>query len=91
MRKQVRPELHDPCDASLNSKPTGDLYQQAANLFKIDKLFKEAGDAFVKEAECREKAGEKDEAANAYWNAAKSYKQQFPESEHRWAAPLNPS
>ncbi|KAG8892834.1 vesicular-fusion protein S17 [Tulasnella sp. 403] len=57
----------------------GDLYQQAANQFKLDKLWRESGDAFMKEAECREKAGEKDEAANAYWNAAKSYKKGFPE------------
>ncbi|QRV91447.1 Vesicular-fusion protein Sec17 [Ceratobasidium sp. AG-Ba] len=57
----------------------GDLYQQAANSFKIDKLWKEAGDAFTKEAECREKAGEKDDAANAYWNAAKAYKRGFPD------------
>jgi len=57
----------------------GDLYQQAANSFKIDKLWKEAGDAFMKEAECRAKAGEQDEAANAYWNAAKAYKRGFPD------------
>jgi len=57
----------------------GDLYQEAANLFKLDKFFKESGDAFMREADCREKGGEKDEAANALWNAAKSYKQGYPE------------
>ncbi|KAF8585554.1 vesicular-fusion protein SEC17 [Ramaria rubella] len=57
----------------------GDLYQQAANQFKIDKQFKEAGQAFSKEAECREKANESNEAANAWWNAAKAYKQGYPE------------
>lgn len=57
----------------------GDLYQQAANSFKIDKLFKEAGDAFAREAECREKGGEQSDAANAWWNAAKSYKMGFPD------------
>lgn len=57
----------------------GDLYQQAANSFKIDKLWKEAGDAFMREAECRDQAGEKDDAANAYWNAAKAYKRGFPD------------
>lgn len=49
-------------------------------MFKLDKLFKESGDAFMKEAECREKGGEKDDAANAYWNAAKSFKKGFPDS-----------
>ena len=67
--------------SSSNTKfeEAGDLYQQAANSFKIDKLWKEAGDAFMKEAECRAKAGEKDDAANAYWNAAKAYKKGFPD------------
>ena len=57
----------------------GDIYQQAANQFKIDKQFKDSGDAFAKEAECREKSGETNEAANAWWNAAKSYKQGHPD------------
>ncbi len=57
----------------------GDLYQQAANAFKLDKLFREAGDSFAKEAECREKCNETNEAANAWWNAAKSYKQGYPD------------
>lgn len=59
----------------------GDLYQQAANSFKIDKLFKEAGDAFAREAECREKGGETSDAANAWWNASKAYKMGFPDRE----------
>lgn len=57
----------------------GDLYQQAANSFKIDKQFREAGDCFAREAECREKGGENNEAANAWWNAAKAYKRGFPD------------
>ncbi|EPQ60683.1 vesicular-fusion protein SEC17 [Gloeophyllum trabeum ATCC 11539] len=57
----------------------GDLYQQAANAFKIDKLFKEAGDAHAREAECRENCKEGNEAANAWWNAAKAYKRVNPE------------
>jgi len=55
------------------------LYQQAANSFKLEKLFKEAGDAFAREAECREKCKEQNEAANAWWNAAKAYKRGFPD------------
>jgi alpha-soluble NSF attachment protein len=42
-------------------------------------LFKEAGDAFSREAECREKCNETNEAANAWWNAAKAYKRGFPD------------
>ncbi|OCH96094.1 vesicular-fusion protein SEC17 [Obba rivulosa] len=57
----------------------GDLYQQAANAFKIDKLFREAGDAHAREAECREKSNESNEAANAWWNAAKAYKRGHPD------------
>lgn len=59
----------------------GDLYQQAANAFKIDKLFREAGDAHAREAECREKSQESNEAAQAWWNAAKAYKRGFPDRE----------
>lgn len=59
----------------------GDLYQQAANMFKLDKQFKEAGDAYAREAECREKCNESLDAANAWWNAAKAYKKGFPDRE----------
>ncbi|KAG6890367.1 vesicular-fusion protein S17 [Termitomyces sp. T32_za158] len=57
----------------------GDLYQQAANSYKLEKLFKEAGDAFAREAECREKCKEQNEASNAWWNAAKAYKRGYPD------------
>jgi len=57
----------------------GDLYQQAANSYKLEKLFKEAGDSFSREAECREMCKEANEAANAWWNAAKAYKRGFPD------------
>ncbi|KAH9937000.1 vesicular-fusion protein SEC17 [Fomitopsis serialis] len=67
--------------SSSNTKfeEAGDLYQQAANAFKIDKLFREAGDAHAREAECREKCSETNEAANAWWNAAKAYKRGHPD------------
>jgi len=64
--------------SSTKFEEAGDLYQQAANSFKLEKLFKDAGDAFAREAECREKCGEKNEAANAWWNAAKAYKRGYP-------------
>ena len=69
--------------SSNNSKweEAGDFYQQAANAFKIDKLFKEAGDAHAREAECRENCKEINEAANAWWNAAKAYKRRYPDCE----------
>ncbi|TDL28635.1 vesicular-fusion protein SEC17 [Rickenella mellea] len=53
----------------------GDLFQQAANAYKIDREFSKAGEAFAKEAECRENAKESNDAANAFWNAAKAFKQ----------------
>ena len=59
----------------------GDLYQQAANAFKMDKQFKEAGDCHAREAECREKCKEINDAANAWWNAAKAYKRGYPDCE----------
>jgi len=67
--------------SSSNTKfeEAGDLYQQAANAYKIDKLFKEAGDCFAREAECRENCKEQNEAANAWWNAAKAYKRGYPD------------
>lgn len=68
---------------SNNSKweEAGDLFQEAANAFKIDKLFKEAGDAHAREAECRENSKDTNEAANAWWNAAKAYKRGNPDCE----------
>ena len=65
--------------SSTKFEEAGDLYQQAANGFKLEKLFREAGDAFSKEAECREKCKETNDAANAWWNAAKAYKRGYPD------------
>lgn len=65
--------------SSTKFEEAGDLYQQAANSFKLEKLFREAGDAFSKEAECREQCKETNDAANAWWNAAKAYKRGFPD------------
>jgi len=65
--------------SSTKFEEAGDLYQQAANAFKLDKQFRDAGDAFAREAECREKCKEANEAANAWWNAAKAYKRGYPD------------
>ncbi len=69
--------------SSTKFEEAGDLYQQAANAFKIDKLFREAGDAHAREAECREKCQESNEAAQAWWNAAKAYKRGHPDCAYR--------
>ncbi len=68
--------------SSTKYEEAGDLYQQAANAFKMDKLFREAGDAHAREAECREKSQETNEAASAWWNAAKAYKRGFPDRKY---------
>ncbi|KAG8943773.1 vesicular-fusion protein S17 [Tulasnella sp. 424] len=65
----------------LESYRVGDLFKEAANNFKVERLFKESGDAYMREAECRVSGGERDDAANAYWNAAKAYKQGYPDRE----------
>ncbi|KAG8902842.1 vesicular-fusion protein S17 [Tulasnella sp. 417] len=65
--------------SSTKYEEAGDLFKEAANNFKLERLFKESGDAFLREADCREKGGEKDDAANAYWSAAKAYKQGYPD------------
>lgn len=56
-----------------------DLFVNAANQYKIDKLFKESGDCFCKAAEMAMKADEKDDAANDFWAASKAYKKGNPE------------
>ncbi|KAG8219770.1 soluble NSF attachment protein [Butyriboletus roseoflavus] len=65
--------------SSTKYEEAGDLYQHAANAFKLDKQFRDAGDAFAREAECREKCKEANEAANAWWNAAKAFKRGYPD------------
>lgn len=45
----------------------------------MDKLWKESGDCFGKAAEMALAGGEKDDAANDYWSASKSYKKTHPE------------
>ncbi|KAG8966501.1 vesicular-fusion protein S17 [Tulasnella sp. 425] len=91
MRKPVRDAFLttlDPNDGEptlialpLEFNRVGDLFKEAANNFKVERLFKESGDAYMREAECRVSGGERDDAANAYWNAAKAYKQGYPDRE----------
>ncbi|WAQ88881.1 hypothetical protein PtA15_10A302 [Puccinia triticina] len=56
-----------------------ELYISAANQFKVEKKWKDSGDAFCKAAECSLKLGEKDDAGNDFWSAAKSYNKSTPE------------
>ena len=60
-----------------------ELYNGAANAFKLDSRWKESGDAFCKAAEMSLKCNEKDDAANDFWNASKSYKKSHPERASR--------
>lgn len=54
----------------------GDLYIQAANVFRLRKNGKKAGECFEKAAEAQLKADSKDEAASTLVDAFKAYKQE---------------
>ncbi|WVQ74367.1 hypothetical protein IAR50_003967 [Cryptococcus sp. DSM 104548] len=58
----------------------GDLFAQAAVSFKIDNRWQESGQAYEREAACRLKLNENNDAMNAFHNAAKSYKKSNPEA-----------
>ncbi|KAG9296390.1 hypothetical protein G9A89_014982 [Geosiphon pyriformis] len=51
-----------------------ELYNKAANTFKLAKRWKEAGDAFIRAASMQIQLNERDEAATTYINASKCYK-----------------
>ncbi|TKR88003.1 hypothetical protein L596_012315 [Steinernema carpocapsae] len=58
-----------------------DLYVQAGNLFKICKLWKEAGDSFVQSAELHSKMGDaKHDTASNYAEAANCYRKVNPQA-----------
>ncbi|KAJ1814978.1 vesicular-fusion protein S17 [Coemansia sp. RSA 2598] len=57
----------------------GELYEQAANQFKIAKLMREAGDAMTSAAQMSLKVDERDDAAQRFVTASKSYKKNYPE------------
>ncbi|KAF2723986.1 TPR-like protein [Polychaeton citri CBS 116435] len=61
-----------------------DLYTQAANAFRLQKLSREAGQAFEKAAEIQSsKLSEPDDAANTLVEAFKAYKKDEPEEAAR--------
>ncbi|KAJ3288798.1 vesicular-fusion protein S17 [Rhizoclosmatium sp. JEL0117] len=55
-----------------------ELFQRAGNTFKLNKQWKESGDAYMSQSNTLLRMGEKDEAATAFMNAAKSYKKSNP-------------
>ncbi|CAL9734528.1 alpha-soluble NSF attachment protein [Monosporozyma servazzii] len=61
-------------DSSYKYEEAADLCIQAANLYKLRKELKAAGDAFVKAAQFQLKAGNDDDAGNVFVDAYKSYK-----------------
>ncbi|TPX34046.1 hypothetical protein SmJEL517_g03219 [Synchytrium microbalum] len=61
-----------------NLEEAADLYARAGNGFKLNKKWKEAGDAYMQQAATLIKMGESDEASGAFMNAAKAYKKEFP-------------
>lgn len=67
--------------SSSNSKyeEAHELYISAGNAYKMEKQWKESGDCFCKAGEMSLKGEEKDDAANDFWTASKSYKKTHPE------------
>jgi len=61
----------------------GDLYIQAANIYRLRKQGKKAGECFEKAAEAQLKIDSKDEAASSLVDAFKSYKLEDPASAAR--------
>lgn len=60
-----------------------DLYTQAANAFRMNKLGREAGQAFEKASEIQLKINEPDDAANTHVEAYKAYKRDDPSAAAR--------
>jgi alpha-soluble NSF attachment protein len=56
-----------------------ELYGRAANAYKLSKQPLECGTAYMKQADALMRLNEKDEASNAFLNAAKSLKKDAPE------------
>ncbi|KAF9346994.1 hypothetical protein BGX26_001479 [Mortierella sp. AD094] len=65
--------------SSAKYEEAADLYTQAGNIYKMAKRWKESGNSFIKAADMQLKMGEKDEAANTFINASKSFKKSSPQ------------
>ena len=66
---------------SMKFEEAADLCVQAANVYRLRKQLKNAGDAFVKAADYQIQAGSEDEAGNTFVEAYKSYKSSGQASE----------
>ncbi|KAL9253695.1 Alpha-soluble NSF attachment protein-like protein [Drosera capensis] len=55
-----------------------ELYEKAANSYKLGKLWDQAGAVYIKLADCHLKMDSKHEAASAYVDSANSYKKTSP-------------
>ena len=51
-----------------------ELYTKAGNAFKISKLWKEAGDAYMMAADCKNKTDSPSDSCNSYIEAGNSYR-----------------
>ena len=60
-----------------------EAYSRAGNTFKAAKLWREAGDAYVKAGETEIKSGEADGSARKFLNASTCYKKIDPERKFR--------
>ncbi|KAK9370108.1 soluble NSF attachment protein [Lipomyces kononenkoae] len=69
--------------SSSRYEEAGDIYVEAANAFRLEKDLNSAGKAFEKAAQMQLKSEAKDEAANTYIEAYKSYKKNDPEESAR--------
>ncbi len=56
-----------------------ELFKAAANKFRISNRFEEAGNAYMRAAETELKTGEKDYAANTFFEANKCFRMSRPE------------
>ncbi|KAK9075414.1 hypothetical protein SSX86_003737 [Deinandra increscens subsp. villosa] len=74
LEKQAEKKLSDWTLFGSKHEDAADLYEKAANFYKIGKSWDQAGAVYVKLAECYLKLDSKHEAANAYADAAHSYK-----------------
>jgi alpha-soluble NSF attachment protein len=63
-----------------------ELYTKAANLYKMSKMWKEAGDCFVKTVQCHHKLDSKHEAAQAFVEAANCYRRTSPQDAQKYFA-----
>lgn len=65
--------------ASSKQEEAIELFKAAANKFRIQNRFEEAGNAYMRAAETEVKTGEKDYAANTFFEANKCFRMSRPE------------